>query len=439
MRSVFRVFLCATVLAGGMTAAAQEHIRSSKVELVPAGKVRQAKVLGYIHHRTGKLHLLDGQQARGTVAAFDNLSAPPQDPNLGLNIAPLGPVGPNQPGPNLLCKYPVTAGAEPVTYYGAYGNGDEDCAPADQGPYYTGLINDPQDIMLDKYLMDTSVTGTDPNEAVALAAVTQQVSYNGVDTGVWGQVLVLSEANDTNGNGQFDIIDGVTILTLWDPNTPAGLYTIGPVTLDPNAPLMANTRGRRTWDGLNDTYTDVTLTTPVGPACSFGSMMTGGNPQGLFVFDPNCAIPQDVVAAGTVDEPNIIFIATTDSWQWFNDTQGEQGAGFDPNFPVNAGFDGDPNSVSYLDIINTGEDVFWVFFFPGGNELDISVDTAHKLDVAAGGGCPGDLNGDGSTNITDLGIVLANFGLGAGGDVDGDGDTDITDLGIVLANFGCSP
>jgi spore coat protein A len=53
----------------------------------------------------------------------------------------------------------------------------------------------------------------------------------------------------------------------------------------------------------------------------------------------------------------------------------------------------------------------------------------------------GDVNGDCLVNITDLGLVLSNFGdagPNSPGDVDGDGDTDISDLGILLANFGRS-
>jgi hypothetical protein len=60
-----------------------------------------------------------------------------------------------------------------------------------------------------------------------------------------------------------------------------------------------------------------------------------------------------------------------------------------------------------------------------------------SLGVAA---CDGDADGDGDVDISDLGLLLSQFGqVGAGldGDVDGDGDVDITDLGIMLANFGC--
>ena len=66
--------------------------------------------------------------------------------------------------------------------------------------------------------------------------------------------------------------------------------------------------------------------------------------------------------------------------------------------------------------------------------------------VTAGGTpptCSGDLDGDGDTDLADLGILLADFGCTAPGpcvgDLDGDGDTDLADLGILLADFGCTP
>ncbi|MFN0136509.1 MAG: dockerin type I domain-containing protein [Phycisphaerae bacterium] len=55
--------------------------------------------------------------------------------------------------------------------------------------------------------------------------------------------------------------------------------------------------------------------------------------------------------------------------------------------------------------------------------------------------CPGDLNGDGVVNLSDLAGLLANFGTSGGalpheGDTDGDGDVDLSDLAIVLGSFG---
>ena len=57
--------------------------------------------------------------------------------------------------------------------------------------------------------------------------------------------------------------------------------------------------------------------------------------------------------------------------------------------------------------------------------------------------CAGDLDGDGDTDLADLGILLADFGCrgppNCAGDVDRDCDTDLADLGILLADFGCMP
>ncbi|MFG0251365.1 MAG: hypothetical protein ACF8NJ_00665 [Phycisphaerales bacterium JB038] len=54
-------------------------------------------------------------------------------------------------------------------------------------------------------------------------------------------------------------------------------------------------------------------------------------------------------------------------------------------------------------------------------------------------GIPGDLNGDGCVDQSDLGILLASYEVDDGGDIDGDGDTDQSDLGVLLANYevGC--
>ena len=51
--------------------------------------------------------------------------------------------------------------------------------------------------------------------------------------------------------------------------------------------------------------------------------------------------------------------------------------------------------------------------------------------------CPGDATGDGSVDLADLNLVLANFGqMTDEGDVTDDGMVDLADLNLVLANFG---
>lgn len=53
--------------------------------------------------------------------------------------------------------------------------------------------------------------------------------------------------------------------------------------------------------------------------------------------------------------------------------------------------------------------------------------------------CPGDLNGDALVDISDLAVVLANYGIGqtrAAGDVDGDGNVDLSDIALVCQAYG---
>ena len=54
---------------------------------------------------------------------------------------------------------------------------------------------------------------------------------------------------------------------------------------------------------------------------------------------------------------------------------------------------------------------------------------------------PGDANADGKVDLTDFGILKANFGSGttaAQGDFNGDAKVDLTDFGILKDNFGKS-
>lgn len=51
--------------------------------------------------------------------------------------------------------------------------------------------------------------------------------------------------------------------------------------------------------------------------------------------------------------------------------------------------------------------------------------------------CIGDLDGSGTTDLSDLATMLASYGLDAGGDLNCDGQTDLSDLADLLANYGC--
>jgi len=48
----------------------------------------------------------------------------------------------------------------------------------------------------------------------------------------------------------------------------------------------------------------------------------------------------------------------------------------------------------------------------------------------------GDLNSDGKVDVTDLGILLSNWGASGSADINKDGKVDVVDLGILLSNWG---
>lgn len=112
--------------------------------------------------------------------------------------------------------------------------------------------------------------------------------------------------------------------------------------------------------------------------------------------------------------------------------------------PSSVGLSGISNGVVYVfDIPNTSEndcnsdgfdDQCQIFFSNGLLDLNDN----GILDVCE---CvlPGDVNGDGSVDLADLNLVLANFGQTTSvGDANGDGVVDLADLNLVLANFGAS-
>ena len=83
---------------------------------------------------------------------------------------------------------------------------------------------------------------------------------------------------------------------------------------------------------------------------------------------------------------------------------------------------------------------------PAGNgDFDVTPDEFVEIVLAdlIPSGCVGDLDGDGSTALGDLGVFASNFGQtvppNTGGDFDGDGEVTLTDFGVFAADFGCAP
>jgi hypothetical protein len=162
-------------------------------------------------------------------------------------------------------------------------------------------------------------------------------------------------------------------------------------------------------------------------------------------------------ASGTVLDPSGIAVSAAAEGQ---------------SLPV-AGFDGAHYVVVWVDTRNGSSDVYGARVEQDGSALD-----PDGLDIATGdhnqecpsicGGlpsralimyqgyagdpyratrtwgvlyshCRGDLDGDGDTDHSDLGVLLADWGCTSDcvGDLDGDDDTDHSDLGILLTDWGC--
>lgn len=123
---------------------------------------------------------------------------------------------------------------------------------------------------------------------------------------------------------------------------------------------------------------------------------------------------------------NILFVRT--------DTQGRVGCFEEPRDPNFERREVEPRNIELVRTFVQGNETWPGQFFSPPTDSPILC-----LNRVA---CPGDTNGDGVVNFTDITTVLANFGSTgpadclSAGDANGDGVVNFTDVTVVLANFG---
>ena len=76
-----------------------------------------------------------------------------------------------------------------------------------------------------------------------------------------------------------------------------------------------------------------------------------------------------------------------------------------------------------------------------GSVVEAGVDAFEVSALDCGPDCPGDLTGDNLVDLSDLQLLLSNYGMPSGaayedGDLDGDGAVDLADLQALLAAYG---
>ena len=83
--------------------------------------------------------------------------------------------------------------------------------------------------------------------------------------------------------------------------------------------------------------------------------------------------------------------------------------------------------------------------YDGGSDhvVEAAVDAFEVLSFGCADHLPGDLDGDGDVDLSDLAQLLGNYGIAGGasyedGDLDGDGDVDLSDLAALLGVYGTS-
>ncbi|MFQ5805769.1 MAG: dockerin type I domain-containing protein [Phycisphaerae bacterium] len=101
----------------------------------------------------------------------------------------------------------------------------------------------------------------------------------------------------------------------------------------------------------------------------------------------------------------------------------------------------------YLEGGEAGGEVTATFRFFAGGGLPGNTVAWDNLSIGpAAEPCPGDVDGDGDTDLSDLAALLAAYGSSVGdpnynpaADFEPDGDVDLTDLAFLLSAYGCAP
>jgi len=167
--------------------------------------------------------------------------------------------------------------------------------------------------------------------------------------------------------------------------------------------------------------------------------------ESLTTVDPqNVTRLTDLNASGDIDDASEVFIAWDENCTPPGYLMGSSyGMAIGPGGELmvgSAGTDDKDNMFRLVDLngdgdfLDDGETILWA----KGNDAGVFIENPRSMEYILPS-CVGDIDGDGKTGQSDLGILLSNWGCGGGcpGDLDGDGTVGQSDLGILLSDWGC--
>ncbi len=197
---------------------------------------------------------------------------------------------------------------------------------------------------------------------------------------------------------------------------------------------------------------------PGGAACFATDGNAGGNPNALDVDGGTTTLVSPVLDLSGGEDAYISY------WRWYQNSVG--GSSNQDSFVIDISADGGANWVNVEVVGPSGADAAGGWYFHEfrvadhvtptdqvrvrfvasdlGNSsiVEAAIDDFAAITTACSAppACEGDVTGDGLRDLSDLGVLLANYGAtGVGlssGDLDGDTDVDLSDLGIMLSVFG---
>lgn len=344
-------------------------------------------------------------------------------------------VDPNTIAPLCTDNLPLTA---PYLRF-AIDTGTLDCADPNESGRVADVVGafctnqEAGDIFGDDHLMDPNLV--DPNSIVNIERhrflwtfSPQRPQQPGKNDLQVHRVLMI-DAFDLDNDGCFQVTGGYSISVDWDPNgvrVASAIYTFD-LDLSGIGGMDAFGAGFFVYDIDNFAYD------------------TGGNPN---FNDPACGTLWEWARGWKVGAPclpNQMYTvggeAIADTWVQFNVFNSANFAP-DPGDPnqvicapnsAAAGCD-DPNILTYEDVFTDGLLINVAYFsdLPGGQvELSHNLIATFSADLGAAP-CPGDCDGDGVVGLSDIILVISNFGNPTAGNCPG----GLPGLVEVLSNFG---